>query len=469
MDREELFEEMSLPGAPRIVSVPPGPRSREILEFQAAHESSVVSYSRGMPMALARGRGATMEDVDGNLYIDMFAGAGVMSLGHGHPVALQAAHEQLDRVTHALDIPSETRQHMVEALHRVLPPELTRVFFGGPTGSDAVEQAVKLAKWNTKRFGIIAFEGAYHGMTAGALSLTSDAGHKDGLGPLVPGVQFIPFPYHYRNPFGCPDEVLDRKAAENLARVLDDSHSGYSKPAAVIVEPVQGEGGTLAPGPEFLQLVRKITSERDVLLICDEVQAGFGRTGRMFAFEHAGIVPDIMVMSKALGGIGLPISAIAYREQLNTWPPALTIGTFRGNLVAYAAGAAAINWMVDHEIPARAARLGAQALLRMKAIEARHEIVGEARGIGLMLAMEIVEDKTSKRPASVVAKTIRKVAHQRGVMIEIGGHHNNVVRLLPPLVIPERLLMRGLDILEEVIASVEAETGPRRAEAVAAR
>ncbi|MGM0431168.1 MAG: aspartate aminotransferase family protein [Spirochaetota bacterium] len=456
MDNEKMFEQMSIEGAPKIHMVPPGPKSKEILTYQAEHESSAVSYSKGMPMALARGKGATLEDVDGNVYIDLFAGAGVMALGHGHPEVLRAAHEQIDKVTHSLDIPTETRQKMVETLATLLPKELNRVFFGGPTGSDAVEQALKLAKYNTGRNGILAFEGAYHGMTGAALALTSDSSHRDGIGTLVPGIQFIPFPYTYRNPFGCPDDQVNDQAANTLERILEDSHSGFSKPAAVILESVQGEGGTIIPSPRFLQRVREITERHGVLMICDEIQSGLGRTGKMFAFEHAGIVPDIVTMSKALGGVGFPISAIAYREELNTWPAGKTIGTFRGNMVAFAAGATGLNWMVEHKIPQRAAELGEKAMARLKEMEKKHDTLGEARGIGLMLALEMVEDSKSKKPSADIAKKIRKYAHQRGVMIEVGGHHNNVARLLPPLVISEELLMKGIEIIEGVIADLES-------------
>jgi len=456
MKRDEAFRQLSIAGAPKISVVPPGPKSQEILGYQNDNESSAVSYSKGMPMAMARGRGATIEDVDGNVYIDLFSGAGVMALGHGHPAVLEAAHAQIDQVTHALDIPTPARRKMVEVLKSFLPQELTRVFFGGPTGSDAVEQAIKLAKYNTGRNGIIAFEGAYHGMTGVSLALTSDSGHRDGIGQLVPGVQFIPFPYTYRNPFGCPDEQVQQQAAENLERVLSDSHSGYSLPAAVILESVQGEGGTIIPSAEFLQRVREITEAHGVLLICDEIQAGLGRTGKMFAFEHGGIVPDIVTLSKALGGAGFPISAIAYREELNTWPAGKTIGTFRGNMIAFAAGAAGLEWMRDNGVVEHSAELGEKALGRLQELEAKSTIIGEARGLGLMLALEMVSDKGKKTPASDIAKKVRKYGHQRGVMIEVGGHHGNVVRLLPPLVITEEYLMKGIEILAGVIGELES-------------
>jgi diaminobutyrate-2-oxoglutarate transaminase len=453
---EKSLSELSIPGAPRIITEPPGPKSREILDYQAQNESSAVSYARGMPMAVARAKGATQEDADGNLYIDMFSGAGVMALGHGHPEILAAAHAQIDRFTHTLDIPSETREKMVAVLKGILPKELTRVFFGGPTGSDAVEQALKLAKWNKKRNGIIAFEGAYHGMTGASMAVTTDSSHKDGVGELVPGVSFVPYDYSYRNPFGCPAEETDLYAARWLDRVLTDTHSGVSKPAAVIVEAVQGEGGSIPPKPRFLKSIREITQRHDVLLICDEIQCGLGRTGKIFAFEHAGIVPDIITMSKALGGMGFPISAIAYREELNTWPPGKSIGTFRGNMVAFAAGAAAIEYMVREDISGHAATLGAKLLEKLKN-EADNPIVGEIRGLGLMLGIEMVKDKQSREPSPEYAKKIRGYCHRHGVLVEVGGHYNNVVRLLPPLVISQELAFKAADIIIQGIGKVQAE------------
>lgn len=460
MISEKELAKLSWENAPVIHEIPPGKQSREILEYQNRNESSAVSYSKGMPMALQSGKGATLKDVDGNIFIDLFGGAGVMAVGHGHPDVLAAAHRQIDEITHTLDIPTTARRKMVEVLKANLPPELTRLFFGGPTGSDAVEQAIKLARWYTGRNGIIAFEGAYHGMTGTSLALTTDSSHRDGLGQLVPGIQFIPYPYVYRNPFGCPDENVDLQAAENLERVLSDSHSGYSRPAAVILESVQGEGGTIIPTTRFMKRVREICDKHDILMICDEIQAGLGRTGKMFAFEHFDIVPDVVTISKAMGGVGFPISAIAYREKYNTWPPGKTIGTFRGNMVAFAAGTAAIEWIKENEIPQRAFDLGTKATARLKELESSSSIVGEVRGIGLMIAIEMVMDRATKEPAKNYARMIRKYAHQRGVMIEVGGHHSNVARLLPPLVITEELLMKGIEIIASVIQDIEAKKLP---------
>lgn len=434
---------------------PPGPESRKYLDYQLAHESSAVSYARGMPMALRRGRGATLEDVDGNVYIDLFGGAGVMAVGHGHPQALEAARRQMEELTHALDIPHPARRELEEVLFEALPKPLTRVFFGGPTGSDAVEQAVKLARLNSKRIPLLAFEGSYHGMTAGALALTSALSHREGLLPLLPEVHFAPYAYCYRCPFGREESRCGLECAKYFEHLLEDPHSGVARPAAVIIEAIQGEGGSVVPPDRFLPEVRRICDKYGVLLICDEIQSGLGRTGKMFSFEHTGVVPDIATLSKALGGIGFPISAIAYREELNTLPPGKTIGTFRGNLIAYAAGAAALRFMREQDLPGYALQLGAKVLARLKALERDSAIVGEARGRGLMMGVEFVKDKATKEPASDYARRVRTLCHQRGVMIEIGGHYNNVARFLPPLVIPEGLIGKGVDIFSEAVREVE--------------
>jgi diaminobutyrate-2-oxoglutarate transaminase len=450
------FQDLSFSDAPLIKTPPPGPRSQEYLDFHYSHEGSVLSYPRGMPMALRRARGATVEDVDGNLYIDFFGGAGVMGVGHANPDVLRAARTQLEELTHALDFPTPARRQLVEALSQVLPPELNRVSFGGPTGSDAVESAVKLAKYNTKRHPIIAFEGSYHGMTAGALSLCSGAPFKEDFLPLIPEVHFVPYAYCYRCAFGREPASCDLECAQYLDHILEDPHSGVAKPAAVIVEPIQGEGGSIVPPQRFISQVRAICDRYEVLMIADEIQAGLCRTGKMFSFEHSGIVPDIITMSKALGGLGLPISGIAYKEVLDTWPPGKHIGTFRGNVTAYAAGAAALRFMVDHKLAEHALNLGSVMLSTLKELEKDSEIVGEARGMGLMLGIELVKDKSTKEPAPELAREVRTLCHRRGLLIEIGGHYFNVARLLPPLVLSDELAAKGIAILVDAIQEVES-------------
>jgi diaminobutyrate-2-oxoglutarate transaminase len=449
------FASLSLGQAPDIRTTPPGPESRKILKYQEEHESSAVSYARGMPMALKRARGATIEDVDGNIYIDLFGGAGVMAVGHANPVVVEAAKKQINALTHCLDIPNPTRIALDETLFKVLPEELTRLFYGGPTGSDAVEQALKLVKYNTKRIPMIAFEGGYHGMTAGALSVTTALSHKEGLLPLTPEVHYAPYAYCYRCPFGKQPASCDLECAKYLEHMLEDPHSGVGKPAAVIVEPIQGEGGSIIPPDRFLPEVRKICDRYDVLLICDEIQSGLGRTGKMFSFEHTGVVPDVITISKALGGIGFPISAIAYKEKLNTWPPGKTIGTFRGNMIAFAAGAAALRFMMENKVPEYALELGGKTLGWLKDLEKNSQIIGEARGRGLMLGVEFVKDKATKEPAPEFAKKARTFCHQHGVMIEVGGHYNNVARFLPPLIITEKLIKKGVEIFANAVGEIE--------------
>lgn len=449
------FEELSFADAPLIKVTPPGPRSKEYLDYQSSHESSAVSYPKGMPMALRRARGATVEDVDGNIYIDFFAGAGVMSVGHSHPQVIEAIKKQLGELTHALDFPHPSRKALVEALLGVLPQGLSRVLFGGPTGSDAVESAVKLAKRNTGRYPLIAFQGSYHGMTAGALSLSSGVYFKEDFLPLLPEVHFVPYAYCYRCALGKNPESCDLDCAGYLDYILEDPHSGVGKPAAVVVESIQGEGGSIVPPEQFIPRIREICDRHEVLMIDDEIQAGFCRTGKMFACDHTGTVPDIMTMSKALGGVGLPISGIAYREELDTLPRGKHIGTFRGNVLAYAAGAAAIDFMVKNKLADHALRLGGSMLSMLKEVEKDSRIVGEARGKGLMLGVEFVNDKATKEPAPELATRVRTLCHRRGLLTEIGGHYSNVARFLPPLVITEELAQRGIQIFADSVRESE--------------
>ena len=370
---------------------------------------------------------------------------------------IAAAKAQIEDLTHTLDIPSPPRRALVERLRALLPPELSRLQFGGPTGSDAVEAAMKLAKLNTGRPGMIAFEGSYHGMTAGALSLTSGRGFRQGLLPLLGEVHFVPYAYCYRCAFGRSRGACDLECARFVEHVLEDPHSGVGRPAAVIVEAVQGEGGTIVPPDGFLPRVAEACRKSEVVLIVDEIQAGFGRTGRMFAFEHTGTVPDVITMSKALGGAGFPISGIAYRESLDHWPAGKHIGTFRGNVVAYAAGAAALDFMVRAGLAEHAAELGTWILGKLGEIERDSAILGEARGKGLMLGAEFVADKATKEPASDLARKVRTFCHSHGLLVEIGGHYDNVVRFLPPLVLTRDLAEKGLQIFADAVRAAEKE------------
>ena len=447
----DQFKNLSFPKAPVIKKSPPGPQSLDFLEFQQEAESKGVSYPRGMPMALRCAKGATVEDVDGNIYIDFFGGAGVMGVGHSNPRVIKAASDQIKELTHSLDVPNPARRSLVEMLSSILPSALNKLFFGGPTGSDAVEAAVKIAKYNKKRSPMIAFQGAYHGMTAGALSLSSGLGFKEDFLPLLPDIHFIPYAYCYRCAFGLEPHSCDLRCAQYLEHILEDPHSGVGRPSAVIVEAVQGEGGSIVPPDSFIPKIREICTKYDVLLIIDEIQAGLCRTGKMFAFEHTRTIPDIVTLSKALGGVGFPISCAAFKKELDQWPPGKHIGTFRGNVAAYAAGAAALLFMKENDLPEYASHLGATMLSELKKLEKDYEMVGEVRGKGLMLGIEFVRNKQNKVPAPELAKKIRSLCHKNGLLIEIGGHYDNVARFLPPLILTRDMALKGIEIFQDAV------------------
>jgi diaminobutyrate-2-oxoglutarate transaminase len=294
-------------------------------------------------------------------------------------------------------------------------------------------------------------------MTAGSLSLSSGQYFKEDFLPLVGETHFIPYAYCYRCAFGRERQSCGLECADYLDYILENPHSGVAPPAAVIIEAVQGEGGSIVPPGEFLPRIRKICNERGVLLIVDEIQAGFCRTGKMFAWEHSASLPDIMTMSKALGGVGLPISGIAYGSDLDSWPPGKHIGTFRGNVLAYAAGQAALKFMVERDLAGHAERLGQTVLAWLKDIERESAIFGEARGLGLMLGVELVKDKATKEPAPELAARTRTLCHQKGLLVEIGGHYAQVIRFLPPLVLTEELARKGIEIFEDALRTVEKE------------
>jgi diaminobutyrate-2-oxoglutarate transaminase len=460
-DGEHNFEQLHFHPAPHIQGDVPGPRSQAMLDEQDELESNARSYPRSVPIAIEEGRGATMRDADGNTFIDFFGGAGVLNVGHSHPAALAAAREQEGKLVHALDFPTTPKLRLMRKLRELLPGRLGqsgRFHFGGPTGSDAIESALKLTRAHTGREAVIAFQGSYHGMTKEALSLTSDTSFG---GPVSTPVHFMPYPYCYRCPLGLKPDSCETACAKLLETTLSDPHAGVPTPAAVLIEPVQGEGGTIVPPKGYLSEIRRITHEHDVPLICDEIQTGFGRTGKMFACEHDGVTPDAMTLSKALGGIGYPLSCVAYDQELDTWTKGAHIGTFRGHQVAMAAGAAAIEFMQEVGLAAHADALGELTLEHLREAQQTLPAVGDVRGQGLMIGIEMVRDRESKEPWSEMATRVRSECFKRGVVIEVGGHFGNVARFLPPLVITRALMLTGVEIfVESVRASEEALSRP---------
>jgi diaminobutyrate-2-oxoglutarate transaminase len=452
---EDSFEGMHFQPAPALSGEVPGPRSRAMLAEQDELESSARSYPRAVPVALEEGRGATMKDADGNTYIDFFGGAGVLNVGHSNPAVAAAATAQQERLVHALDFPTAPKLKLMRRLRQLLPGKLkqgARFHFGGPTGSDAIESALKLTRAHTGREAVIAFQGSYHGMSAGALSVTSDTGYA---GAATAPVHFMPYAYCYRCPLGLKPDSCELACAKLLDTSLEDPHSGVPKPAAIVVEPVQGEGGTIVPPDGYLREVRRIATKHEVPLVCDEIQTGFGRTGTMFACEHDGVTPDVMTLSKALGGIGYPISCIAYDSSLDTWTRGAHIGTFRGHQVAMAAGLAAIEFMEQTGLVEHAARLGEHTLGLLREALAETPAVGDVRGRGLMIGIELVRDRDTKQPWPELAGQIRTECFKRGVVIEVGGHFGNVARFLPPLVITRELMYAGSEIFVESVRAAE--------------
>ncbi|MFE8949685.1 diaminobutyrate--2-oxoglutarate transaminase family protein [Streptomyces sp. NPDC007856] len=450
-----------------------------ILRRQSARESSARTYARALPIVPVRARGLTIEGADGRRYLDCLSGAGTLALGHNHPVVLEAIRRVLDSGAplSVLDLATPVKDAFITELFRTLPPGLAdraRVQFCGPAGTDAVEAALKLVRAATGRTGILAFTGAYHGMTAGALAASGGA----------PDVQVarLPYPQDYRCPFGVGGARGAELAARWTESLLDDPKSGVPLPAGMILEPVQGEGGVI-PGPDdWLRRMRRLTADRSIPLIADEIQTGVGRTGAFWAVEHSGVTPDVMVLSKAIGG-SLPLAVIVYRDDLDVWQPGAHAGTFRGNQLAMAAGTATLTYVRENGLAERAADLGSRMLNQLGELADTFACVGEVRGRGLMIGVELVDparagsEPLDHSPAATglepshtpypaapeLAVAVQRECLQRGLIVELGGRHSAVVRLLPPLTISEEQAAAVLDRLSDAVAAVarsQEEHGP---------
>ncbi|MCV4283340.1 diaminobutyrate--2-oxoglutarate transaminase [Pseudomonas capsici] len=417
--------------------------TNEYLQRQAARESNARSYPRRIPLALQEAHGLYVRDTQGQLFMDCLAGAGTLALGHNHPVAIEAMRQTLDSglPLHTLDLTTPVKDRFVEDLFAALPENFARharIQFCGPTGADGIEAALKLARIATGRKPVMSFSGGYHGMTLGTLSLMGNLGPKQALGSLMADVQFLPYPYDYRCPFGIGGEAGVDAGLHFIEQLLGDPESGVLPPAAIVVEVVQGEGGVIPAPVRWLQGLRQLTRKHGVALIIDEVQTGIGRTGKLFAFEHAGIEPDILVLSKAIGG-GLPLSVVVYREELDTWKPGSHAGTFRGNQMAMAAGAATLRHIISENLPGHADVMGQRLMSSLRQLQSDYPCLGQVRGRGLMVGVEIVSDAPgdSRVPAAdtALAQAIQRQCLHLGVILELGGRHGAVVRFLPPLII----------------------------------
>ena len=346
----------------------------------------------------------------------------------------------------------------MEKLNAALPKTIRnkmKINFGGPTGSDAVEAAIKLARIVTGRHPIIAFQGGYHGMTMGALSVTSKLSHRKPAPPLIPGVHFLPFCSPYRCPFAAIHSPCSGECIRYFEFCLENPHSGIDKPAAIIIEPIQGEGGTYIPTNGWLEQITKVARRNDILVIFDEVQTGFYRTGKMFAFEHTGAVPDIVTMSKGIGGNGYPLSLILYKKELDVWEPGTHIGTFRGNQIAMAAGLAALEFVEKYDVPSHVLDVGGEMKNKLEKIKESSRYIGDVRATGMIFGIELVKDKNTKEPFPEATKALRKLCYENGLIVEVGGYYNNVIRFLPPLTITREIAENGLRIFENANKEME--------------
>lgn len=437
------------------------------LTRQAARESNARSYPRRLPVALRRAEGILVEDTDGRTYFDCLSGAGALALGHRHPVVLEAVRTFLEEGLpwQTLDLTTPVKDRFIETLFQSLPSDFSRrarIQFCGPSGADAVEAAIKLVKTATGRRAIFSFQGGYHGMTNGALALTGHLSPKEPVTGLMADVHFLPYPYLYRCPFGIGGDEGHRLAGAYLEHLLDDPNSGITAPAGIILEVVQGEGGVIPAPDPWLRDIRRITLERNIPLIVDEVQTGLGRTGRTYAFEQADIRPDVVILSKAIGG-GLPLSVVVYDAALDRWAPGAHAGTFRGNQMAMAAGEATIRFAVERRLHEQARQQGERLMARLRTIQEGSASIGEVRGRGLMVGAEIVDkeaapDRLGSHPADPArAGRIQAESLRRGLILELGGRYGSVVRFLPPLIITAEQVDQIAAIFQEAVSAAERE------------
>ncbi len=449
-------QEMHKQYGPKLVCPVPGPKAKAAIE--ADDRLISPSYTRSYPLVVKRGRGCRLEDVDGNEFLDFAAGIAVASTGHCHPEVVAAIQKQAAELIHisGTDFYNEPLTDLAKRLSAIAPmPGPHRVFYGN-SGAEAVECALKLARYHTGRQHIIAFLGAFHGRTMGALSLTaSKAQQKRRFSPLVPGVTHVPYPYAYR---GCTGGAQEEEAfALGCARYIEDKLFKTILPpeevAAIFVEPIQGEGGYVVAPTAFMRELRRICDRHGILLVADEVQSGFGRTGKWWAIEHTGVQPDIITTAKGIAS-GMPLSACISRAGIMDWAPGSHASTFGGNPVCIAASLATMD-VLEREGVGNAARVGEFILERVRGWKQTHPLVGDVRGRGLMIGIEFVKDKATREPAAELRNRIETLAFERGLIIL--GCGETSIRLCPPLIVSEQEATVALDILEEALTLAEKE------------
>jgi len=459
-------QEMHAQYGPKLVCSLPGPKAQAAVEADGRLISP--SYTRSYPLVARRGRGIRVEDVDGNEFIDMAAGIAVVSTGHCHLEVVAAIRKQAGELLHisGTDFYDEHLTDLAGRLSAVAPMPGPHKFFYGNSGAEAVECALKLARYHTGRQQVISFFGAFHGRTMGALSLTgSKPQQKRRFSPLVPGVTHIRYPYAYR---GCSGGAQDEEAfSMGCARFIEEklfkTILAPEEVAAIFVEPIQGEGGYVVAPDNFLRELRAICTRHGILLVADEVQCGAGRTGKWWAIEHSGVQPDIVCMAKGIAS-GMPLGVCMSRAEIMDWAPGSHASTFGGNPVSIAAALATMD-IIEREGLANAARVGELMLERLRGWKETHPLVGDVRGRGLMIGIELVKDKITREPATALRNRIETLAFERGMMVL--GCGETTLRLCPPLIINEYEATVALDILEETLSLVEDEHAMAMAAATA--
>lgn len=437
---------------PRIVVTPPGPNARAILK----RDAEVISPSmvRFYPLVVDSGEGCIIRDVDGNEFIDFNSGIACLNVGHRHPKVVEAIKNQVERFLHYsyTDFYYQSIVELGEKLQAITPGSFPKKVFYSNSGAESIEAAIKLTRWHTRRPLFIAYIGAFHGRLMGSLSLTaSKPVHRKYFSPLMPGVTHVPYPYCYRCPFKLtyPDcgywcvDYIDEWVFERFVPPQDT--------AALFFEPIQGEGGYVVPPPEYFQKLKKLADKHDVLLVDDEVQSGVGRTGKWCAIDHWGIEPDVVCIAKSIAA-GLPLGVTVTRDSIMDWEGGSHANTFGGNPVASAAANAVIDVIREERLMENATRQGAHIMSRLREWRDNYEIVGDVRGKGLMIGIEIVKDKKSKTPGTEENKQIMEKAFKRGVAVIICGA--STMRIIPPLTITTELVDSALDILEGAVKEV---------------
>jgi 4-aminobutyrate aminotransferase len=439
------------PLLPNLITPLPGPKAREII----ARDQAVISpsYTRDYPLVMKCGAGAVVEDVDGNRFLDFAAGIAVVATGHSHPRVVQAIQKQAAEFLHmsGTDFYYESMVELAEKLARLTPGGVPRRVYFGNSGTEAIEAAIKLARYHTGRDQFIAFLGGFHGRTMGALSLTgSKVVQRRGFHPSLP-VHHIPYAYCYRCAYGKEPATCQVECVKVLEERLFQTILPAEEVAAIVVEPIQGEGGYLVPPAKFHEELRRIADKYGILLIHDEVQSGMGRTGKMFASEHFGVSPDIVTLAKGIAS-GMPLAATVARAEIMTWPPGAHASTFGGNPVSMAAALTTIE-LLEESLLDNAAAMGNYMLERMNGWPRRFRIVGDVRGKGLMIGVELVRDQQTKERAPDLRNRLEAMAFERGLLIL--GCGQNSIRLCPPLVITRDQADFALDTLEQCLQSLE--------------